>query len=795
MERIEGQKLSEWLSRGPLPVPRALALATEVAEGLVRAHQNGIVHRDLKPANIMVTHDGHAKIIDFGLAKLVEPLGMRPDSEADTALRSETESGVVMGTVSYMSPEQARGGRIDPRTDTFTFGVVLYEMLSGKNPFERQSAAETLSAILKESPPPLSASARDIPVDSLSKLQRVVEKCLAKDPEERYQATKDLVLDLRWIRRDSESEAPAPTDRRPGVQRRQRLAISLLAVLLAGGVAYILMFKREPVPVIGDTIQVTRAIGAEAYPTWSPEGGRLAYHLDEKGDETSFDIWVAQVAGGEAVNLTEDHPGNDLFPAWSPGGSQIAFWSDRQGGGYFVMSAIGGRARKVAERPLPGYWFATGPQWSSNGQELALVVYERGAAFVQILSLASGESRKLPLAGSCLDLSWSPDGRYFAYVTENRVAQVNQLRVLRLEDGQTSEVTNGQTNVWSPSWSQNARYLHFVSNRGGSMDVWRQRMRDGRAEGEPERVTTGIGMTSAAFSPDRKRLAYSQARLVSNVWRVPILENRPATWTDARQITFEEAFVEMLDVSPDGSRLLVSSDRAGNLDLWMLPAEGGEMEQLTTDPTPDWAPVWSPDGEEIAFYAYRSGQREIWVQRVAGDPARQLTNAEVESSWPAWSPDSQNIVFMSGRSENRDIWTVPAAGGEPRPLMTHPGTDLQPRWSPDGKWLAFTSTESGSDGVWRARADGGEPELLAETSAWTPRWSPDGKWIYYVSAGDRSGDIWAVAVEGSKERPMTDLRGKRGSAVTRALATDGSYLYFAWQEDPGDIWVADVTYR
>lgn len=164
------------------------------------------------------------------------------------------------------------------------------------------------------------------------------------------------------------------------------------------------------------------------------------------------------------------------------------------------------------------------------------------------------------------------------------------------------------------------------------MDLWRQRVIDGRPEGEPERVTTGIGMTSAAFSPDGKKLAYSRGRAVSNVWRVPSLQDRPATWADAQQITFDEAYIEMLDVSPDGRRLLISSDRAGNPDLWMLPAGGGEMEQVTTDPTPDWAPVWSLGGEEIAFYAFRSGNRQIWVQPVAGGTARQLTHGEVEHS-------------------------------------------------------------------------------------------------------------------------------------------------------------------
>ncbi len=343
-----------------------------------------------------------------------------------------------------------------------------------------------------------------------------------------------------------------------------------------------------------------------------------------------------------------------------------------------------------------------------------------------------------------MDLSQSSDGRYLACViATNRSNQVTELRVLRIKDQQTFSVTDGRTNVWSPSWSSNGRYLYFVSNRRGSMDLWRQRMRDGRPEAEVERVTVGIGMTSAAFSPDGTKLAYSRGRTVSNVWRVPILKDRPATWMDARQITFDEAYIEMLDVSRDTKRLLISSDRSGNPDLWVLPAEGGEMQQLTTDPTPDWAPAWSPDGDQIAFYAFRSGHREIWVQSAAGGPARQLTKFESDTGWPSWSPDGQSILFSLTSRGNVEYWTVPAAGGEPRPLMTHPDNHDAPRWSPDEKWLVFSSTRSGSWGLWRARADGGHPELLvgAKRGGYGQRWSPDSRSIYYLRVAEGGTNV------------------------------------------------------
>ena len=210
------------------------------------------------------------------------------------------------------------------------------------------------------------------------------------------------------------------------------------------------------------------------------------------------------------------------------------------------------------------------------------------------------------------------------------------------------------TNDFSPIWSNDGRYLFFISNRGGSFDLWRQKMtEDGRTDGEAEPLTSGLEIRRAAFSSDAAKLAYTRGRRVANVWRVPLLEERPATWSDAQQITFDEALIEFVDVSRDGENLLVSSDRAGNQDLWKLPADGGEMTRLSVDPAPDWAPVWSPDQTEILFYSYRSGNRDLWVMPAEGGPARPLTTHPAEDYQPAWSPDGRRIAFTSLRSGKR----------------------------------------------------------------------------------------------------------------------------------------------
>lgn len=804
MELIEGTRLRDLVSGARLPVSRALSLAIEVAEGLDRAHQKGIIHRDLKPENIMVTEDGHAKVIDFGLAKLVQPPFGREDSEGDTQVRVKTEAGTVVGTVSYLSPEQARGETTDHRTDIFTLGVVLSEMLTGKCPFLQKSSAETLSAILKEEASPLESAKLESSPEVISRLQHVLEKCLAKDREQRYQTAKDLALDLKSIQRQSESGVSALAAREgvptPGFGRWLLIGSSLALVLLVGILGYQLWPRQQMPPRLASPTQITSAIGLESYPTWSPEAGRLAYHLDRASDGRNFDIWVAQVGTGHTVNLTEDHRGIDMFPSWSPDGDQIAFWSARDGGGYFVMPALGGRPRRVvgqSRQDAPA--LLPQPQWSRDGKELACVVYDGASAFVDIVTVETGGSRRLSLPGrdhhARMDLAWSPDGRHFAYVDgRDYSAQVGVVRVLEIESGEAFALTNGRTSVWSPVWSPDGRFLYYVSNRGGSMDLWRQKMRRGKPEGEPQPVTTGVGIASAALSPDGEKLAYSKGRVVSNVWQVPILQERPATWFDAKQVTFDEAYIEMLALSPDGKMLAVSSDRSGNPDVWILPAEGGEMQQLTRDPTPDWAPSWSPDGKEIAFYAYRSGKREIWVRPLSGGPAWQLTKGETESTFPRWLPDGREIAFLSRRGGHFEVGVIPAVGGEARRLTNDSDVDDSYAFSPDGKWLVYESTRSGASNFWRVPRKGGEPQKLSEAEGELLCWSPDGKWIYFIGVGKSQGNLWTIPADGGPARQLTDLGGRVGTLVLAGpLATDGSSLFFAWRESQGDMWIADIT--
>ena len=777
MEYVEGTTLSEKLSGHSLPEKDVARLGGQVADALEEAHEHGVIHRDLKPGNVMVTPKGQAKVLDFGLAKLAHPVSETATTESLSA------TGGAVGTLPYMAPEQLRGEEADARTDIHALGLLLYEMSTGQRPFPETLGPQSIAAILQQAPRAPSEVNRQVSAG----LESIILKALEKDPERRFQSAREVSANLNKMMTYSGTVVVSETSR-SGELPRSWIALAGVAGL-AVSLIYVARTPEEGGLRLINPVQLTSAVGVENYATWSPDGGRLAYESNQSGN---WDIWVKQLGAGGPVNLTADHTGSDRYPSWSPDGRQIAFLSQRdQSWSLFTMAAVGGNPRKVVSLPIAPVYYRGAPQWSSDGAEMAVAVWDSPRNFAEIVSLQTQEKRRIALpqhgGNPCLDLSWSPDGRIFAYVTaEGDAAEVTQLWTVPFSGGEPTPVTDGRTNDRSPIWSADGRKLFFVSNQGGAMDLWQQRIgEDGKPEGKAEPVTTGLVIRSVAFSPDSTKVAYSRGRPVSNVWRLPILTDRPANWGDAKQITFDNALVEFIDVSPNGKQIAVSSDRAGNQDLWILPSEGGPMSQLTTDPTPDWCPRWSPDGKEIAFYSHRTGNRDIWVMPSGGGPARQLTHHPAEETVPTWSPDGGEIAFISRRSGNRDIWIVGAEGGEVRQVTVHPADETVTDWSRDGKWLISHSETR----LLRIPAAGGEPEQIGDQpiSFAFARLALDGEVLYYLGPDN----LRALSLEEGGDYAVTDLVGRRGT-LGWGIATDGYYLYFTWSEQTGDLWVMDV---
>ncbi len=505
----------------------------------------------------------------------------------------------------------------------------------------------------------------------------------------------------------------------------------------------------------------------------------------------STKIYVKQVAGGRPVALTEDLAGEHRFPQWTPDGTRIAFQSDLHDGSVdmYVVPALGGAPRRF---PTAGYWMEQ-LVWSPNGE---LVAYPTASA-IFVGPADGGEARKLTDAVDPSCLIWSPDGTRIAFTSGNlgylrnlNVAP-SSIWVVDVERGEAVRVTEGEHVDFSPVWTPDGKSLLFVSDRGGSRDIYRISVgSDSAPVSAPERLSTGLDVFTMASSADGRMLSYSVATLRQNIWSLPVPPDGAASLSGARPVTTGNQVIEAVGVSADGEWLAFGSDQGGEASLFKMPVGGREPVQLTTAPTIGM-PSWSPDRKEIAFHTFRTDNRDIFVIPAEGGSARQITSHPAHEFYPHWSPDGTRLVFHSSRTGVPEIYVVSKdegeLSGETPVQLTFDGWGIAPRWSPDGRLIAYESRS----GVSVIPSEGGEPRPLTDFGA-RPLWSKDSKTIHYIVGGhDQRAGIWSVPTSGGKpsrlvrfDDPLRDFYFD--------WSGDGEDFYFMLAEFEADVWVMEL---
>lgn len=778
MELVEGKTLSSF--RDKLTLKELLPIVAQVAEALGAAHQSGIIHRDVKPDNVMVRPDGYAKVLDFGLVKLTEV-------KSAPGVTAHTQLGVAMGTLAYMSPEQASGEAVDHRTDIWSLGVVLYELATGQKPFSAETRQATINAILSMPPTPVTTIAPSLPPD----LDRILNKALDKDRELRYQTASDFRADLRRLLREIDSSASVSGSVLGTVVRRRWLwpAVTCVLILMMAAIAWSVWLKAKPLDWSRAAhMQLTSEHGTEFFPSLAPDGRSFVYASNQNGN---FDLFVQRVGGKNATPLTPNTPSDEIAPAFSPNGERIAFRSSREPAGVYVMEASGENVRLV----VPGCFH---PSWSPDGSEIVCSTAGHAEApttrntFTSALWIANvetGEKRFL-FENDAMQPSWSPNGNRIAFWFMPPNAGRSDIATISPNGGEIEVVTKDASTNWNPVWSPDGKFLYFASDRSGSMSFWRVAIDEetGKVQGEAEAVLTPSNFNRhLSFSGNGRRMIYVQTLQRSNIQAVKFDSNAEKTVGEPLWITRGDRNLVRPELSPDGTRFVMRAVRRTQDDIVVVSRDGTQWRDLTNDKFFDRYPRWSPDGKRIAFTSDRSGRYEIWVLDADATNLRQLTfDTPGDTSFPLWSPDGTQILFRSNLVNSIVDVNKPWAEQNLRLLPMAPDNQrfVAWDWSPDGKRLI--GNLSGPPQVVACFSlETNQYEKLTEFGGSATWLSDSTRFIFFFNNKLYIGDVKTkrtreVFSSGENEIRFVDI------------SPDRELLYYTIYSSESDIWLLDL---
>jgi eukaryotic-like serine/threonine-protein kinase len=811
MEYVAGKTVDELVRRRPLRQNEALGYAIQIADALARAHAAGIVHRDLKPSNIMVDEHGQVKVLDFGLAKLTEEEGSTEDETA--TVESLTEAGTVVGTAAYMSPEQAEGRKVDARTDVFSFGLVLYEMLTGVNPFRRESRISTLSALLNEDPRPISEHSAAAP----SELDRAVMRCLRKDPQRRWQSMSDLKSLLEDVKADSESGRSSAGDiPRSGGRRWPIWAAAATVVLVAAFLLGYWLLRSRSTKQELIVARVTSDSGLTWQPTISRDGKLVAYTSDRSG-EGKPDIWVRHLDRAEPVRRTND-PVGAVQPTLSPDGSRILFRSERDGGSLYAIDTLGGEERKLADD-------GSFPRFSPDGN---WIVFTRlgatGLAIdnkMYIMPSQGGEARPfLPDYGAVIGRTglgpvWSPDSKALLFKGARRGDPTWEWFAAPVAGGSAVKVSiagrfpGAMVQPMPAAWHSpdSIMALHGVSSEGFNLFRLRFSSDTFQVAGAPEELTSGPGLKFNVSVSAEGTVLYDIVTWSTSVAGVALEAATHRAVGDFQPITSDTATKLEACASRNGEKLVwinFTSFNSPRAEVRVRDLASGR-ESVVGDTTLLMYryPRLSPDGSLVA---YRERVRDGIVTMVAptggGTPRRVGTGFLLADFFPG----NQDVLILQ---DSKHLGRLTLSGGETTPLAEATGgTISNPHVSDDGKRVVFTLVrDDGSVALCivpvrdRLVSESDWVTVVESRKGWLgePNWSPDRTAIYYCcqdagltsirgrmldpATGRPVGEPFTVLRQRSLRRTLAGQRTSSSVSVTR------DRLYFIIADTTSNLWM------
>jgi eukaryotic-like serine/threonine-protein kinase len=804
-ELLEGTTLREALANGAFPVRKVVDYATQIANGLATAHERGIIHRDLKPENLFITSDGRAKILDFGLAKLIETVPVGAGATMAATRTAGTTPGIVLGTIGYMSPEQVRGQVVDHRSDIFSFGAILYEMLSGERAFKGGTPADTMSAILNNEPRELTAISGGVVSPAL---ERIARHCLEKEPSRRFQSTRDLAFDLETV---SGISGPIASDHHPALSWRRRWQMPVTAGLVGlacGGLAAWLIGRSltrtaADTPVVEHVARITHESGFSQWPTWSPDGSLFAFSSNRNGN---FELYVGRVAGGQEVVNVTNNPADDVQPAFSPDGAAIAFVSTRSsrtglvkigtfigfdtrtyGGDVWVTPALGGQARRMAEN-------GNFPVWHPNSRTVLYVTGQENHRAIFAVSIDGGSPNPvLPSTASTWEivrLAYSPDARWITFETADR-----QLFAMPAAGGRPTELLRGSSHVWDPT---GPRIYYFNQEAAGGTRIEAAEVQQTAAAPTVARVwVVGVSTGSLhdlAIATDGKHLLASGIEESLNLTRVLLEPGGGDVAGPEEELSSGQVRDRYPAISPDGRRIALSSNRIGDEGLWIvdLPSARWQRVQMPTNKG-DWVTqaCWAHDGQHLAVTRFsRNGTVALWYVAIDGSSTEQLLppTPNITGNFAcAFSPDSR-LLYAHLAGGFSQLFILDVASRREQQLTRSPSDKYDGVWSPDGRWVTFAANTDGTVQVWRIPAGGGQEQRL--TTGFErmrhPFYSPDGRWLY-VQPSHRN--IYRMPADGGPPQQVTRLPESGLFIEEPTISPDGRYLVYNRGHGGSSLWM------